>query len=40
MDELGIYLLGIGGVRIEDDFLIIEIGNEILIYLLKELIIL
>lgn len=40
MDEFGIYLLGIGGVCIEDDLLIIVEGNCVLIYVLKELIIL
>ncbi|MGX7195613.1 M24 family metallopeptidase [Enterococcus olivae] len=39
-DEPGIYLPGIGGVRIEDDLLITETGNKILTHSPKELIIL
>ena len=39
-DEPGIYLPGIGGVRIEDDLLITSSGNEVLTHSSKELIIL
>ncbi|MHC5249598.1 M24 family metallopeptidase [Enterococcus sp. LJL90] len=39
-DEPGIYLPGIGGVRIEDDLLITKDGNQVLTHSPKELIIL
>ena len=39
-DEPGIYLPGIGGVRIEDDILITETGYEVLTHSSKELIVL
>lgn len=39
-NEPGIYLDGIGGVRIEDDLIITETGNKILTHSTKELIIL
>ncbi|MEG0449134.1 MAG: Xaa-Pro peptidase family protein [Lysinibacillus sp.] len=38
--EPGVYLPGIGGVRIEDDILITEAGNKLLTHSTKELIIL
>lgn len=39
-NEPGIYLDGIGGVRIEDDLIITETGNEIITHSPKELIVL
>ena len=38
--EPGIYLPGIGGVRIEDDIIMTENGNERLTHSTKELLIL
>ena len=38
--EPGIYIPGLGGVRIEDDTLITTEGNELLTHSAKELIIL
>ena len=38
--EPGIYIPGLGGVRIEDDTLITSEGNELLTHSVKELIIL
>ena len=38
--EPGIYIPGLGGVRIEDDTLITSEGNELLTHSIKELIIL
>lgn len=39
-DEPGIYIAGLGGVRIEDDLVILAEGNRILTQSSKELIIL
>jgi Xaa-Pro aminopeptidase len=39
-DEPGIYLPGIGGVRIEDDLLVTSTGNEVLTKATKEFMIL
>lgn len=39
-DEPGIYLPGLGGVRIEDDLLILPNGNEVLTHAPKEFIVL
>lgn len=38
-DEPGIYLPGLGGVRIEDDLVITKEGNRVLTHSPKELII-